>query len=1831
MKKLYILFFWILGISTWAAHSDVPPSPHNSAIVPASVVAPQDYFITQWDLSKGGSAVSGQTTSLTFGVAVVGAVNYSWRTIDNSSSGSGVIANGNTTANITGLPAGKTVLLSIEPANLRRFYINYGTDRQRLTDVKQWGVVAWSSMQNAFYGSINLNISATDVPNLSNVTSMLNMFFSCNSLNGPSNINSWDTSKVTDMSYMFYSASAFNQNIGSWDTSKVTNMGYMFCLASVFNQNIGSWDTSNVTNMGYMFYNASAFNQNIGSWDTSKVTNMGYMFCFASVFNQNIGSWDTSKVTDMSYMFYNANAFNQNIGSWDTSNVTNMGYMFYYASAFNQNIGSWDTSNVTNMGYMFFVARAFNQNIGSWDTSNVTNMGYMFFGARAFNQNIGSWDTSKVTNMLSMFYSASAFNQNIGSWDTSKVAYMSSMFYGASAFNQNIGSWKLNSNVILSNMLDNSGLDCTNYSSTLIDWAANPATPTGRSLGAAGRTYGTSAAAARNTLVTTKGWTISGDVAGATSCEMTPDANNILYINTNVTGGDGSGSSWANAIKELADGLKWARHQNNFTTANPLKIYVAKGTYKPMYNAADGQFTNNGGRDNAFVMVNNVNLYGGFDPANNINTLNDNRIFGAAGSILSGDLGSAGLATDNVYHVILSSGTVGVLLDGFTVKDGYANGSSNFTIGTNTYYQQEGGGLYLRSSTIQLKNSTLVNNYSSTLGGAIINANGGNIDLINVLIVRNTATGNGSAIYSSGGGNTHLLNTTVVDNSGTASSVYGNGVNTKVNIDNSIVFANGANPLMAGSSQMNTQYSLVQGQTTTTSGNLDASSSVYNTSNLFIDFTNANYQLKSGSLVTDKGSNTLYSANVGNINSDKDLAGNPRLNGSTIDMGAYEYQTVQVVPDANNILYVNTNVIGGDGSGSSWTNAIKELADALKWANTNKANFTSTPLQIWVAKGTYKPMYRPDTFAGPNITNRNNSFLMVNNVKLYGGFAGTEATLADRNLGITANASILSGDYNNNDAVTGSGSNLAITGNTENAGIVVVSVGAVGVAELNGFVIKGGNADGTLSSLTVNGYTIYYLIGGGILMRTSSPTIKNCIFKENSAYNAGGAMALYPSSSKITNSLFINNLVTNTIYGGGAIISSTFGGTSNPFLLNCTISGNRGENGGGIYNEYSPTTNIYNTIIYGNSSGINYTTNNEIQNSLIQGISATTNGNIDGSTNPMFTNPITGDYSLQSTSPAIDKGNTTLYNTNGGNLITDKDLSGNTRLAECTIDMGAYEYQNPDTYVHWDGTLWSNTSGPTQSLGACINNDYNLPNSFTTKNLKVLNGSLNIKPNQSVTVYGNITQSADNSIVLENDANLIQMNDNTVNDAKKITVKRDVHMRKLDYTYWGTPVSNQKLLNDTSINDGFSVGTPNNRIYNYNEPNDYFVGATDQNFVPAKGYAIRGKDAFSDNNLTLANYQFVGGINNGIYSATVQKSKNTILNGVQYEHGYNLIGNPYPSNIDFDKFFNLNTNSSKIFGKVWFWTNVAPRLTQSGSGYNGNNYATLTLTGGSPPTTTQPNSALTPTQFIKVGQGFIVQVRDATTTTSPTVSHQLDFNNSIRTDEAGIFYNAKNNSSGKDRFWLQLVSPQQFTNTILVGYVNGATNQYDGDYDADVMSLGDDSVYTLLGSQKLQIDGRKYPLSTEDIIPLGTKYAEDGIYLLSLATKEGIFNHNQSIYIKDKLLNKVIDISQDAYNFQAVKGTDESRFEIVYKSQDVLDVNNSIKNNLIVYKDEKDFVVKSIEILTKVQLFDMSGKLINETSKPSNEIRISHQNLINAAYVVKIYKNDEVVSKKVIK
>ncbi|AVN59862.1 BspA family leucine-rich repeat surface protein [Mesoplasma florum] len=323
-----------------------------------------------------------------------------------------------------------------------------------------------------------------------NITSLKYLFYNLTRVTNLRYISGWDTSNVTDMSYMFSEAWVFDQDISGWDTSNVTDMSNMFSNASAFNHNISGWDTSNVTDMSNMFNNAHMFDQDISKWDTSNVTDMSGMFRFAYIFNHDISGWDTSNVTDMSYMFSSARVFDQNISTkeivkngikykaWDTSNVTDMSSMFFDASEFNHNISGWDTSNVTDMSYMFSSAHMFDQDISKWNTSNVTDMTYMFSEAWVFDQDISGWDTSNVTDMSYMFFDAWAFDQNISTkeivkngikykaWDTSNVTDMSGMFSSALVFNQDISGWDT------SNVTDMSGMffDASAFNHDISGW-----------------------------------------------------------------------------------------------------------------------------------------------------------------------------------------------------------------------------------------------------------------------------------------------------------------------------------------------------------------------------------------------------------------------------------------------------------------------------------------------------------------------------------------------------------------------------------------------------------------------------------------------------------------------------------------------------------------------------------------------------------------------------------------------------------------------------------------------------------------------------------------------------------------------------------------------------------------------------------------------------------------------------------------------------------------------------------------------------------------------------------------------------------------------------------------------------------------------------------------------------------------------------------------------------------------------------------------------------------------------------------------------------------------
>jgi len=425
MVRKYLLILMAIGILV-------------SCIIPVFAISTS--FISTWDTTKtsvGSSNASQVILPLCF------SASYNF-VADWGDSSSSIILAWNSANRTHNYASSGNYTITIDGAVSCWAFLN-GGDKLKIKDISQWGNLSLGNLAAGgyFYGCSNLNITATDILNLSGTT-ILQQAFSLSGISTVPSMNSWDTSKVTNMVGMFDSATSFNQDISNWNTSSVTSMVATFLKTSSFNQDIGNWDTSNVILMNSMFYGATNFNQDIGNWDTSNVILMNSMFYGATNFNQDISSWNTSKVTGMDYMFYNT-TFDQNISLLDTSSVTGMTYMFAYSS-FNQPINSWDISKVVNIYDMFNANPYFNQNLSDWNTSSVVRMDGMFLSAVSFNGNISTWDTSKVQLMGSMFYNASSFNQPIGNWnlsslDGSNAIALAGIFWGATNFNQNISSW----------------------------------------------------------------------------------------------------------------------------------------------------------------------------------------------------------------------------------------------------------------------------------------------------------------------------------------------------------------------------------------------------------------------------------------------------------------------------------------------------------------------------------------------------------------------------------------------------------------------------------------------------------------------------------------------------------------------------------------------------------------------------------------------------------------------------------------------------------------------------------------------------------------------------------------------------------------------------------------------------------------------------------------------------------------------------------------------------------------------------------------------------------------------------------------------------------------------------------------------------------------------------------------------------------------------------------------------------------------------------------------------------------------------------------------------
>lgn len=253
-------------------------------------------------------------------------------------------------------------------------------------------------------------------------------------------------------------------------------------------------------------------------------------------------------------------------------------------------------------------------------------------------------------------------------------------------------------------------------------------------------------------------------------------------------GGNGTGDSWANAAVSLADALSWARTNETNWASDSLRIYVAKGTYLPKYKADDNTLSVNN-RDNAFVMVKNVQVYGGFPNGGSTFAARD---WNANPTVMSGDIGTVGNTSDNAYHVIVVAGNAGnARVDGFVVKYGRADGSGPITVNSQSVERGNGGGLSINTAGVKILNTSFIFNFANH-GGAFYNMSS-TVNFKNCKIKNNSTQYNGAGGYNNGS-TVQFINTEITSN--VANSGYGGALlnysNSTVKLMNCLVAKNSA-------------------------------------------------------------------------------------------------------------------------------------------------------------------------------------------------------------------------------------------------------------------------------------------------------------------------------------------------------------------------------------------------------------------------------------------------------------------------------------------------------------------------------------------------------------------------------------------------------------------------------------------------------------------------------------------------------------------------------------------------------------------------------------------------------------------------------------------------------------------------------------------------------------------------------------------------------------------------------------------------------------------------------------------------------------------------------
>lgn len=542
----------------------------------------------------------------------------------------------------------------------------------------------------------------------------------------------------------------------------------------------------------------------------------------------------------------------------------------------------------------------------------------------------------------------------------------------------------------------------------------------------------------------------------------------------------------------------------------------------------------------------------------------------------------------------------------------------------------------------------------------------------------------------------------------------------------------------------------------------------------------------------------------------------------------------------------------------------------------------------------------------------------------------------------------------------------------------------------------------------------------------------------------------------------------------------------------------------------------------------------------------------------------------------------------------------------------------PSAITYSNGS-WNGTPSPTTPV--IIASNFTLTSNLNVCSCQISNTvALVVPSNKTLIVQEGITIATTGSLTIEDQGSLVQINDAAVNSGV-ITYRRNtVPVKRYDYTYWSSPVNNQNLL-------AFSPDTLLDKFYQFNPTIGNWEGLTPSTTTmqAGRGYIIRAPQTNSITSPSIFSGSFVGTPNNGVINYTVENAASNL----------NLIGNPYPSAIDIDAFLNDASNAAVVNGTIYLWThNTLPSNQIPGNwtyNYTSDDYAIYNSTGA-----VSTGSALssginttTPNGKIAAGQSFLIKA-----ITTGTVK----FNNSMRLiDNNNRFFRTIDpviQNPTKSRIWLNLTNSEGVFKQLLVGYIPGATNEWDSRFDGETLN-GNSFVdfYSLGASDKmLSIHARALPFDQQDLVPLGFKATVAGTYTIGLDHFDGLFE-NQAVYLEDKLLQIVHDLKTGSYDFATEVGSFNNRFQLRYTNQSLANPSfDFTADSIIIYKQNEQLVINAGKnVLSKVEVFDTRGRLIAAKSNINNaEVRIA-AGVSNEVLLVRLYsKNGGMVTKKVL-